>query len=87
MTCPGAPGLEVGPAVGDPNCLLRCRMTMWTPWCSYFCPHFCKYRSPDWYHHPATLMKSGISVICNMMHEGRLLQGKHLMGNEEWLLS
>jgi len=32
-------------------------------------------------------MKSGILVIRNMMHEGSSLEGKHLMGNDDWLLS
>jgi hypothetical protein len=32
-------------------------------------------------------MKLGILVIHNMMHEGRQLEGKHLMDNESWLLS
>jgi hypothetical protein len=32
-------------------------------------------------------MKSGILVIRKMFHEVRSLEGKHLMGNEEWRLS
>jgi hypothetical protein len=45
------------------------------------------HRYPVQYHHPASLMKLGILVIRNMMHGGRLLEGKHLMDNEDWLLS
>jgi hypothetical protein len=32
-------------------------------------------------------MKSGILVIHNTMKNGRSLEGKHLMYNEDWLLS
>ena len=83
MTCPGAPDLEEGPTVKDPNRLRRCRMIRWT----LRCPHCRHYRSPDRSRHPHTLMTSGISVIHNTMHKGRLLEGKYLMDNEDWLLS
>jgi len=32
-------------------------------------------------------MKLGILVIRNTINEGRQLEGKHLLDNEDWLLS
>ena len=67
ITCPGAPDLDEGPPVDDPNRHLQCRMIRWTIRCSH-CGH---HRSPDRSRHPETLMKSGILVIRNTIHDGR----------------
>jgi len=83
MFCSSAPDLGEGPAVDDPNCLVRWRMIRWT----LRCPHYRHHLSPNPSRDPDGLMKSGILVIRNMTHEGRLLEGKQMMNNEDRLLS
>jgi len=65
--CPGTPGLEAGPPVGDLNRLLRCQTIRWTFRGLYFRHH----SAPNQYRHPASIIKSETVVIRNTMHDAR----------------
>ena len=83
MSCSGMPDQDEEPTVDDPNCLLCWQMIRWT----LGCPNYRHHLSPDRSRDPDRLVKSGIVFIRNTMHEGRFLEGKQMMNNEDWMLS